>query len=397
MNGQISIVGQGYVGLPLALAAAKNNFFVVGIDTDQKKVDNLLKGISNIEDIDTHELKIHLQNKSYMPVSNFNSIKDSKIVLICVPTPLNESGNPDLTFIIDAVTEVGKCLKKGALVIVESTVATGTTRDVLIPILIKESGLSSTDILVAFSPERIDPLNQKWNIGNTPKIVAGFTNEACELASAFYSNFVEEVVRCESLELAETAKLLENAFRFINISFINEMSIYCSKFGIEINDVIQAAATKPYGFLPFYPSIGIGGHCIPVDPIYLTRKAQDIGTPLQFIELAQKVNLGLPELFIKKAEQLLGDLKGKKILVIGVAYKSNIADTRESPVKSLLDKLKARDARVFWHDDLVKEWNGEKSVPITSDYDVAIIATPHDSLDLSKLGNVPVVNTRRST
>jgi len=173
--------------------------------------------------------------------------------------------------------------------------------------------------------------------------------------------------------------------------------VYCSKFGIEINDVIQAAATKPYGFLPFYPSIGIGGHCIPVDPIYLSKKAQEVGVPLQFIELSQRVNLELPDLFVKKAEKLLGGLSGKRILIVGVSYKSNIADTRESPVKPLLGKLREQNAKVFWHDDLVKEWNDEKSVPITSDYDLAIIATPHDYLDLSKLGTVPVVNTRRST
>jgi UDP-N-acetyl-D-glucosamine dehydrogenase len=397
MNDKVSVVGQGYVGLPLALAAAKIDYSVVGIDTDKKRVDNLQRGISNIEDIDTNELKNYLQNQSYMSTNEFSSIKDSKIVLICVPTPLSKDGNPDLTFLLNATTEVGKYLKKGSLVIIESTVATGTTREVLLPILIKESGLSSVDILLAFSPERIDPLNQKWNISNTPKIVAGFTNEACELAFGFYSKFIEKVVRCDSLEVAETAKLLENAFRFINISFINEMSIYCSKFGIEINDVIQAAATKPYGFLPFYPSIGIGGHCIPVDPIYLSKKAQEVGAPLQFIELAQRVNLELPDLFVKKAEKLLGGLNGKRILIVGVSYKSNIADTRESPVKPLLGKLREQNAKVFWHDDLVKEWNDEKSVPITSDYDLAIIATPHDYLDLSKLGTVPVVNTRRST
>jgi UDP-N-acetyl-D-glucosamine dehydrogenase len=397
MSFQVSVIGQGYVGLPLALASAKAGYVVNGIDVNEIRVQELVNGKAGIEDISDWELKQCINNHSYSATNNFESVTDSKIVLICVPTPLDGDGNPDLTFIVNATTAVGKYLKKGSLVIIESTVATGTTREVLLPILIKESGLSSIDILLAFSPERIDPLNQKWNISNTPKIVAGFTNEACELAFSFYSKFIEKVVRCDSLEVAETAKLLENAFRFINISFINEMSIYCSKFGIEINDVIQAAATKPYGFLPFYPSIGIGGHCIPVDPIYLSKKAQEIGAPLQFIELAQRVNLELPDLFVKKAEKLLGGLNSKRILIVGVSYKSNIADTRESPVKPLLGKLRERNAKVFWHDDLVKEWNGEKSVPITSDYDLAIIGTPHDYLDLSKLGTVPVVNTRRST
>lgn len=397
MNSKVSVVGQGYVGLPLALAAAHSNFIVVGIDTDNEKVENLRKGISTIEDVSSDELGICLEKKSYFPTNDFSSIKDSKVVLICVPTPLDQDGDPDLTFILNATHEVGKKLCKDTLVIFESTVATGTTRELLVPILLEESGLSSNDFLVAFSPERIDPLNLKWNIRNTPKIVAGFTDKASELAVDFYSKFVEKVVQCSSIEVAETAKLLENSFRFVNITFINEMSNFCSKFGIEINDVIQAAATKPYGFLPFFPSIGIGGHCIPVDPIYLAKKGQEIGTPLQFIELAQRINLGLPNVFVEKAKQLLGNLKGKKILIIGVSYKSNISDTRESPAKSLINKLRARDARVFWHDDLVKIWNGEKSTPISNDFDLAIVVTPHDYLDFNQLGNIPILNTRKST
>jgi UDP-N-acetyl-D-glucosamine dehydrogenase len=198
------------------------------------------------------------------------------------------------------------------------------------------------------------------------------------------------------LEVAETSKLLENSFRLINISFINEMAVFCNKFGIDINHVIAAAATKPYGFLPFYPSIGIGGHCIPVDPVYLAAKAREIGASADFIELATRINNSMPEFFVKRAEDILGDLQGKKILVIGVSYKPNVADTRETPVETLLLHLRKREAVVSWHDELVKEWNNERSVPISEEFDLAILATPHDYLDLTKVGKTPILNTRGS-
>ena len=201
---------------------------------------------------------------------------------------------------------------------------------------------------------------------------------------------------CESLEIAETAKLLENTFRLINISFINELAIFCQKLNIDINQVIKAAATKPYGFMPFYPSIGVGGHCIPVDPLYLANKAREIGAPTRFIDLADQINQEIPDYFVGRAEEKLGGLKGAKVLVVGVSYKPNVADVRETPVEALILGLKQKGAMVVWHDDLVKEWNSEKSVPLSSDFDLAIIATPHDYLDLTRLGNVPILNTRGS-
>ena len=200
----------------------------------------------------------------------------------------------------------------------------------------------------------------------------------------------------ESLEVAETAKLLENSFRLVNISFVNEISIFCQKLGIDVNAVINAASTKPYGFMPFYPSIGVGGHCIPVDPLYLSNKAREIGAPTRFIELADQINQEMPGYFVSRAEEKLGGLKGKKVLVVGVSYKPNVADVRESPVEALINGLKQKGAQVSWHDDLVKEWNGEMSVTLSIDFDLAIIATPHDYLDLTKLGNVTILNTRGS-
>jgi UDP-N-acetyl-D-glucosamine dehydrogenase len=216
------------------------------------------------------------------------------------------------------------------------------------------------------------------------------------MAFELYSKVVNEIIICESVEVAETSKLLENSFRFINISFINEMLIYCDKIGIDINSVISAASTKPYGFMPFSPGIGIGGHCIPVDPIYLSTSARNVGAPSRFIDLANEVNQEMPIYFVRKAEEKINGLNGKKLLVIGVSYKPNIADVRETPAEALIMELKKQGAHVSWHDDLVNEWNGEKSVALSTDYDLAILATPHDYLDLTKLGNVPILNTRGS-
>ena len=226
--------------------------------------------------------------------------------------------------------------------------------------------------------------------------MAGLTANAANRAKEFYGKFIDSITVCSSLEIAETAKLLENSFRLVNISFINELAIFCQKIGIDINEVISAAATKPYGFMPFYPSIGVGGHCIPVDPMYLANAAKAVGAPSRFIELADQINQEMPGYFVSRAEEKLGGLKAKKVLVVGVSYKPNVADVRESPVEALITGLKQKGAQVSWHDDLVKEWNGEKSVTLSSDFDLAIIATPHDYLDLTNLGNVPILNTRGS-
>jgi nucleotide sugar dehydrogenase len=310
-----------------------------------------------------------------------------------VPTPLDGNNKPDLSALESATRSVAKYMKKGSLVILESTVAPGTTRNFFAPILKRGSGFIDNELGVAFSPERIDPKSEKYGIKNTPKIVSGLTSESKKAASQFYSKFVDEVVECESLEIAETSKLLENSFRLINISFINELAMFCQKLGINVNSVIKAAATKPFGYMPFQPSLGIGGHCIPVDPIYL---ADELGVPTRMIELATQINLSLPEYFANLAEVKLNGLKEKNIIVIGVAYKPNVADVRETPAAPLIKALIARGARVYWHDELVKEWNGEKSVALSSKYDLAILAAPHNYLDLTKLEDVPILNTRGS-
>ena len=396
MQDKIAVVGQGYVGLPLAIAAANASFRVIGLDNNGNKVANLNNFISDIEGISSDELKKITSKGNYHATEDFSELAGAEIILICVPTPLGNNGKPDLNFLSEATTEVAKNMSKGTLVIIESTVAPGTTRNMIVPLIKSESKLGDENFTVAFSPERVDPLNDTWGIKNTPKLLSALTEEGYRLAFNFYSKFVNTIIKCDSTEVAETAKLLENSFRLINISFINEISIFCQKLGIEVNQVIKAASTKPFGFMPFYPSIGIGGHCIPVDPIYLATAAKSIGVPTRLIDLAHQINQEMPGYFVGRAEEKIGGLKDKKVLVIGVSYKPNMADVRETPVEALILGLRNKGAEVFWHDDLVKEWNDENSVALSNVYDLAIIATPHAYLDLTRLGNVPILNTRGS-
>jgi UDP-N-acetyl-D-glucosamine dehydrogenase len=393
---KLSIIGQGYVGLPLAISSAQAGYEVVGVDLNLEKVALLNNYKSPIEDISDSEIKNASLAGNYKASSNSYIHPSTEIICICVPTPLGSDHKPDLEILKAATTDVGKNLKPGMLVIIESTIQPGTTREVVVPILEKESGLSRDKFLVAYSPERIDPMNKKFTIKNTPKLVAGLTPEAATKAKEFYSKFIDQVDVCDSLEVAETAKLLENSFRLVNISFINELAMFCQKIGIDVNDVIKAASTKPYGFMPFYPSVGVGGHCIPVDPLYLAEAARAAGAPTRFIELADEINLAMPTYFVGRASEMLGGLKDKKVLVIGVSYKPNVADVRETPVEALITGLAKSGAVVSWHDDLVKNWNGQSSVALGSGFDLAILATPHDYLDLSLLGNTPLLNTRGS-
>ncbi len=392
----ISVVGLGYVGLPVSVAAASSFFQVLGIDVNKARVETINKGMSPLEDISDQKIHELIKSKKLQATTDFSRIKESEVIVICVPTPLTADHKPDISILESAIQAIAPYLRKDMLVILESTVEPGTTRNIVAPLLAKGSGLKQNEFLVAFSPERIDPANKLWEVRNTPKLIAGLTDQACEKAIQFYSHFIDRLIKCDSLEIAETSKLLENSFRLINISFINEIAIFCQKLGVDINAVISAAATKPYGFMPFYPSIGVGGHCIPVDPLYLANKAREIGAPTRFIDLADKINQEIPEYFVGRAEEKVGGLQAKKVLVVGVAYKPNVADVRESPVEALITGLKQKGAQVSWHDDLVKEWNSDKSVALSSDFDLAIIATPHDYLDLTKIGNVPILNTRGS-
>jgi UDP-N-acetyl-D-glucosamine dehydrogenase len=392
----VTVIGQGYVGLPLAMNASGSGYIVFGLDLDEIKVGKLLAGKSQIEDVPDSLISERIKSGLYFPTVDERVIKQSDVVVLCVPTPVHENGTPDLSALISAATTAGRHLKSGSLVLIESTIEPGTTRDLLLPVLVSESKLGINEFYLAYSPERIDPNNKEWSIENTPKLIAGYSIQARDKAKAFYEKFVDDIVICSSLEVAETAKLLENSFRLINISFINEISVFCRRLNIDINEVISAAATKPYGFMPFYPSIGVGGHCIPVDPLYLAHKAKIIGTKTKMIDLANQINIEMPKFFADIASEMLRELVDKKILIIGISYKVNISDVRETPVANLISELQSRGARVEWHDDLVKEWNSEKSVALSDKYDLAILATPHDYLDLTKLGDVPILNTRGS-
>jgi UDP-N-acetyl-D-glucosamine dehydrogenase len=386
----VSVVGQGYVGLPLALAMVQAGHRVNSIDLDQKLVEKISQGNSPIGDVSNEEISQALQSKKYSIGSTFDVVASSEVVIICVPTPLDTSHKPDFSFLVAAANSIAKNLQAGSLIINESTVSPGTTRGLVKEILDK-AGL---DYDLAYSPERIDPANKEWNVTNTPKLVAGLTPQATDRAAAFYRTFVKTVKIGSSPEVIETAKLLENSFRLINISFINEIAQFCSALQIDVREVVDAAATKPFGFMPFYPGAGIGGHCIPVDPSYLVAKAHQIGASMNFIDLANDLNRSLPAYFTEVASRILGGLKNKKILVVGVAYKPGVSDVRETPVVGLIHKLRSKGAEVAWHDDLVKDWNDEKSVPLTADYDLVILGNPHRDADLPALNSAKVLDVR---
>ncbi len=384
MSTKVAVVGQGYVGLPLALAAAEVGYQVVGIDSDPARVDSLNSGRSPIGDIT--DLYLQAQSICYTASTDYSEVADAEIVIICLPTPLDAAGDPDPTSLMAGATAIVEHLAPQALVINESTVSPGFTRDTLAPLFAGHD--------VAYSPERIDPANKSWNIKNTTKLVAGITDAARGRAIDFYKKFVSTLSSHTSVEVVETAKLLENSFRLVNISFINEIAEFCAKMKIDIREVIAAAATKPYGFMPFFPSAGVGGHCIPVDPSYLASKAREIGAPTRFIDLANKVNLERPSYFVGVASGILGSLASKKIVVIGVAYKPNVADIRETPAQSLISLLRGAGADVVWHDHLVGQWNGEISAALGAGYDLAVLVNPHDGTNFDSLGSIPIIDTR---
>jgi UDP-N-acetyl-D-glucosamine dehydrogenase len=396
MENNLAVIGLGYVGLPLALKASRSGFNVFGIDIDSDKINLINQGLSMILDVNNEEIQLSLDSGMFRASSNFKNINLADVVVICVPTPLDFDRNPDLTILEAAIMSVAQNVKEGTLVIVESTVSPGTTREIVIPKFYSYSEKKARTLKFAFSPERIDPANQLWNVVNTPKVVSGIDKQSTQAAVEFYSKIVNKIHICSSLEIAELSKLLENSFRYINISFINEFREFCNKFGVDVNEVIEASATKPYGFMPFFPSTGVGGHCIPVDPLYLAEKARKVGASSKFIDLADSVNISLPEFFVKWADKKINGLTDKKVIVIGVSYKPNVTDVRETPVKALILALRENGAKVFWHDDLVKEWNGEKSSNLDEEYDLAILATQHDYLDLKILGDTPLISTRNS-
>jgi UDP-N-acetyl-D-glucosamine dehydrogenase len=384
---RVAVIGQGYVGLTISSGAISAGFEVIGIDKNQSVVQGLNSGKSHIEGISDSQLARAISSGKFKASSDFADITDSKVVVIAVPTPLNGAGEPDLSLLESAIESISPFLGEDALVINESTSYIGTLRNVIAPQL---TSLNSKVKHFAVSPERVDPGNKSFNIKNTPRLVGGLTQEASNSAVAFYSSFSDHVVQVSSPEVAEAAKLLENSFRFINIGFINEFAQLMNTMGIQVSEVIAAAETKPYGFMPFFPNVGIGGHCIPVDPLYLQKNALDHGIVSRFIQLSEELNYEMPKYCVEELGALYGVLNGKHVLVVGVSYKPDISDTRESPAEFVIKELEKKGAKVSWHDPLVESFNGQRSASIAGDYDLALVLVKHQVLDMSSWSKKPV-------
>ena len=402
---RIAIVGQGYVGLPLSLQFARSGVNVVGLDIDQTKVDALNAGRSYIKHIEGEGIRKERDKGMFAASSDFTLIKGVEAVIICVPTPLNKNREPDISYITDTGKAVAPYLQKGTLVVLESTTYPGTTDEDLREVLEKGSGLrAGVDFHLAFSPEREDPGNPSSVVASIPKIVGGYTPACLEKAVALYSKAIKTLVPVSSCRVAEAAKLLENTFRGVNIALVNELKIVFDAMGIDVWEVINAAKTKPFGFMAFYPGPGLGGHCIPIDPFYLTWKAREYGQHTRFIELSGEINTGMPEYVVRRVADALNDrgkaVKGSKVLVLGLAYKPNVDDDRESPSYALLDLLKHRGAEVAYYDPFVPvikhtrehpHFAGTKSVAwdraIVAGFDVVLIATNHASVNYQELAD----------
>jgi UDP-N-acetyl-D-glucosamine dehydrogenase len=380
---RIGIIGQGYVGLTIS-AYAGNHYDVIGFDTSATVVERLNKGTSHIEGVDSSSIAKLIAKGKYKATTNPADIKGSDIVVIAVPTPLDSNRKPDLSFIDSACKVIGENLDTPALIINESTSYPGTIRNYIKPAIEKYSKAKLVHEY-AISPERVDPGRVEWNQNNTPRLFAGLTPEATRRTREFYATFCDNLVEVSSPEVAEAAKLFENTFRQVNIALVNELAQISHALGIDVRETLDAANTKPYGFMKFTPSAGVGGHCIPVDPSYLAHLALENGVRATFIERANEVNLEMPIYIAKRvASDNGGSLKGKKVLVVGVAYKPNVADTRETPAELLIDALEKLGAVVTWHDPVVGSWSGKDSVGLGG-VDIAVVVTKHDVLSASDI------------
>lgn len=351
---RIGIIGLGYVGLPLAINFAKGGFKVYGIDIDKDRIERLKKGKSYILDVPSPEIRAVIANKAFSVTTDFGRISKLDAVIICVPTPLYKTREPDVSYIVAAVKNIKKYMKRGQIVVLESTTYPGTTEEVMLPILEADGLREGKDFYLAFSPERVDPGNKKYDTKNTPKIIGGLSDASTEIAKLLYSQVIDNVVPVSSSKVAEMVKLLENTFRIVNIGLVNEIMLMCDKLDINVWEVIDAAKTKPYGFMPFYPGPGVGGHCIPVDPIYLSWKARMHGFEARFIDLASKINSEMPHYVVDKIVEGLNGcgkpLKCSKVLIVGVAYKKDVKDLRESPALEIIDLLIKKGALVSYYD-----------------------------------------------
>jgi UDP-N-acetyl-D-glucosamine dehydrogenase len=411
---RLGIIGLGYVGIPLALTATKAGFSVVGFDIDAPRVARLNKGESFIKHIPASDIAAAVKSGKFKATTDFDLLTDVDVIIIAVPTPLSKQREPDLHYIEQTVESIAPRLRKGHLVVLESTTWPGTTDEVMRPRLEKTGLKSGKDFYLAFSPEREDPGRESHNTRTIPKVVGGDGNDALRYAKAVYGAIVDKVVPVTSSKTAEAVKLTENIFRAVNIALVNELKVIYDKMGIDVWEVIDAAATKPFGFMAFYPGPGLGGHCIPIDPFYLTWKAREFDVTTRFIELAGQINTAMPHWVVDRVAEALDKNQGKglsraKVLIMGISYKKNIDDMRESPSLRLMELLEARGAKVEYHDPFVPvipptrehaSLTGRKGVALTPSsikrFDVALIATDHDSVDYSALVKASklVVDTR---
>jgi UDP-N-acetyl-D-glucosamine dehydrogenase len=407
----ISIIGMGYVGLPLAMQFTKASARVTGIDTDPVKVEALNAGRSYIKHIQSANIAAARQGGAFFATTDFAAVAEAEAVIICVPTPLNKYREPDLVYVLATGRSIAPHLKIGSTVVLESTTYPGTTDGELREVLEKSSGMKAgRDFHLAFSPEREDPGNPESKVDGIPKVIGGYTDECLKKAMAVYAPAIRKLVPVESCRVAEATKLMENIFRSVNIALVNELKLVYGRMGIDIWQVIEAAKTKPFGFMPFYPGPGLGGHCIPIDPFYLTWKAREYGMHTRFIELAGEVNAAMPDHVIARVADALNEhgkpLRGSKILLLGLAYKANVDDMRESPSLVLIERLEGKGAKVDYNDPYIPEipvtrehaaLAGRRSQPIGKDYDCILVSTAHQDYDgtaIAKLG-VPIIDTRR--
>jgi len=395
---EVAILGLGYVGLPLAVVFAEAGFHVVGIDPDGRKVDTICRGESHIQDVPTEQVARLVKTGKLHATTDFSALAQADAVSICVPTPLRKTGDPDLSFILSATDELAKYMHPGMVVVLESTTYPGTTREILLPKLGEDKNLvAGENFFLAFSPERVDPGREDWTTINTPKVIGGITQTCSDVAAAWYAQALQTVVPVSSAEVAEMAKLLENTFRMINIGLVNEMALMCDRLGVDVWEVIEAAATKPFGFMKFTPGPGLGGHCIPIDPLYLSWTLRALNYTARFIELASEINTGMPRHVVTKVQDALNEvqrsIKGANILVLGVAYKPDIDDLRESPALDVIGLLEKKGATVVYHDPYIPNFRHEgailHSVPdmmeAVKQADCVVIVTNHHSYDYSAI------------
>ncbi len=407
----VSVLGLGYVGLPLAVVFAEAGFKVIGVDPIQEKVDLLMRGESYVMDIPSETVARLVIEGRFEATTDFSMLQKADAVSICVPTPLRKTGDPDLSFILSATEDLSKYVHAGMVVVLESTTYPGTTRELVLSKLTQDGQLEvGKEIFLAFSPERVDPGRTDWTTINTPKVMGGITPDCTAVASAWYCTALQQVVQVTSAEVAEMTKLLENTFRMINIGLVNELAIMCNRLGIDVWEVIEAAATKPFGFMKFTPGPGLGGHCIPIDPLYLSWKLRSLNYTARFIELASEINTGMPRFVISKVQDALNDhgkpLKGSKVLVLGAAYKPDIDDLRESPSLDVMHLLASKGAEVSYHDPYIPNvqhdgWemtSVDDLMTAVREADCVVIITNHKVYDYSAILNSAelIVDTRNA-